>query len=81
MSPVLKFFGLGRASKTARGAQMARVPAGWAHVDGKRRWVWGFEIDLRPVSNADWLQFMQATAAKAPRSSCRRRLSPGGTAA
>jgi len=45
---------------------MARVPAGWAHLDGKRRWVWGFELDLRPASNADWLAFMHATGAKAP---------------
>lgn len=49
-----------------RGAPLGRVPAGWARVDGRRRWVWGFELDLRPVTNRDWLEFVQATGAPTP---------------
>ncbi|MFO0744175.1 MAG: SUMF1/EgtB/PvdO family nonheme iron enzyme [Myxococcota bacterium] len=59
------FLGLGR---TPRGAPLLRVPAGWVRPlgGGRPRWVWAFELDQRPVSNRDWLAFMNATGAPTP---------------
>ncbi len=34
--------------------------------DGALRWVLGFMLDVRPVSNGDWLLFIHATGLKAP---------------
>lgn len=45
---------------------MRRVPRGLVRLDGRRRWVWSFDLDVRPVSNGDWLAFMQATGARRP---------------
>jgi len=46
---------------------MLPVPRGFVRLpDGARRWVWGFELDVRPTSNADWLAFMQATGRRRP---------------
>jgi formylglycine-generating enzyme required for sulfatase activity len=50
---------------------MFRVPGGWALVvpDGgapRRRWVPGFWLDARPVTNAGWRAFQQATGAASP---------------
>jgi formylglycine-generating enzyme required for sulfatase activity len=56
-----------RRDGVARAAPMLRVPAGFARMpDGRRRWVWGFSLDVRPVSNADWLAYAQATGAACP---------------
>lgn len=49
-----------------RGAPMRKVPRGFVRVGGQMRWVWGFELDIRPVSNRDWLEFMHATNARRP---------------
>jgi len=51
-------------SRRLRGAPMKRVARGWVRVGGRRRWVWGFLLDVRPVDNRDWLEFMTATGAR-----------------
>lgn len=46
---------------------MARVPAGRVCLpDGQRVRVGAFLLDVRPVSNADWLRFAQETGAACP---------------
>lgn len=46
---------------------MARVPAGSVRLpDGRRMRVGAFSLDVRPVTNADWLAFAQATGAACP---------------
>lgn len=46
---------------------MARVPSGRVRLpDGRRVRVASFALDVRPVSNADWLRFSQATGAACP---------------
>lgn len=46
---------------------MAKVPGGLVRLpDGGTRMVLPFVLDVRPVSNGDWLLFMQATGAAAP---------------
>jgi len=48
-------------------APMAKVAAGRVRLpNGTARWVLGFALDVRPVSNGDWLRFMQATRAATP---------------
>ncbi|MCC6625709.1 MAG: formylglycine-generating enzyme family protein [Deltaproteobacteria bacterium] len=51
---------------------MRPVPRGLVRVGRRRRLVWGFELDVRPVSNADWLAFLQATtgAGRPARAAC-----------
>ncbi|MFO0750782.1 MAG: SUMF1/EgtB/PvdO family nonheme iron enzyme [Myxococcota bacterium] len=56
-----------REAERLRGAPMLPVPGGWARgVDGRQRRVDAFQLDQRPVSNRDWLEFCQATQAEAP---------------
>lgn len=51
----------------ARGGPTARVPWGRARLpDGRRAWVWGFELDVGPVTNRDWRDFMAATGCPRP---------------
>ena len=48
-------------------APMLRVPGGRVRLpDGRHRWVGAFLLDVRPVSNGDWLAFARATGAKCP---------------
>ncbi len=66
MIVLLQRLGFGRAPRVALGP-MARVPAGLVRLpDGRRRLVLGFLLDLRPVNNAEWLAFAQATGAACP---------------
>lgn len=56
-----------RAEREARLSPLAKVAGGRVRLpDGTPRLVLGFMLDVRPVSNSDWLLFMQATGAAAP---------------
>lgn len=56
------FWRSGSSPAEAALSPMAKVPAGLVRLpDGSRKMVLGFALDVRPVSNADWLLFMQAT--------------------
>ena len=46
--------------------EMLTVPRGRVLIDGKRRWVRAFAMDARPVTNAEWVLFMEATGARRP---------------
>ncbi len=45
---------------------MGAVPGGLVRVDGQWRWVMGFLLDVRPVTNAEWDAFVWATGAPRP---------------
>lgn len=50
-------------SRPTRGGPMARVPTTTVRLDGKRKKVSAFQLDLRPVNNGEYLVFCQATGA------------------
>jgi formylglycine-generating enzyme required for sulfatase activity len=50
-----------------RGAEMLQVPKGRVRLaNGRKRRVPAFQLDVRPVTNEDWEQFVEATGARRP---------------
>lgn len=52
--------------RAPRGAALLRVPRGRVRLGGRSAWVWGFRLDARPVTNAEFGLFIRQTGRPRP---------------
>jgi formylglycine-generating enzyme required for sulfatase activity len=49
-----------------RGAELVQVPSGWIKTPWGWRWSGAFLLDVRPVTNHEYAQYIEATGARRP---------------